>query len=166
MTSKKLSHLDEKGRARMVDVGAKQVTTREAIARGEIRMAPETLSMIAEGSNPKGDVFAVARLAGIQASKRTADWIPLAHPIALDSVAVDFTADHENSRVIIEAIARVNAKTGVEMEALIAVSAAGMAIYDMCKAVDRGMTMEAVRLVRKSGGKSGTWTRPGEEGEV
>src|SRR3990172_4180406 len=119
MASEKLTHLDAQGRAQMVDVGEKEVTTREAVARAEVRMAPATLRMIADGANPKGDVFAVARLAGIQAAKRTADWIPLAHPLALDQVTVELAADAENSRVLIEGRARVQARTGVEMEALV-----------------------------------------------
>ncbi len=166
MSSQKLTHLDAQGRAQMVDVGEKAVTSREAIARGEVRMAPQTLRMITDGTNPKGDVFAVARLAGIQAAKRTADWIPLAHPLALDQVTVTLTADEKNSRVLIEACARVQARTGVEMEALVAVSAASLAIYDMCKAVDRAMTIDAVRLVSKTGGKSGSWLRAGEEDDA
>ncbi len=162
MSSAKLTHLDAQGRAQMVDVGEKNVTVREAIARAAVHMAPETLRSITDGTNPKGDVFAVARLAGIQAAKRTADWIPLAHPLALDQVIVDLQADETNSRVLIEGRARVQARTGVEMEALVAVSAASLTIYDMCKAIDRGMTIEGVRLVRKTGGKSGTWVRAGE----
>lgn len=162
MSSGKLTHLDAQGRAQMVDVGEKSVTVREAVARAAVHMASETLRRITDGTNPKGDVFAVARLAGIQAAKRTADWIPLAHPLALDQVTVELRVDEANSRVLVEGRARVQARTGVEMEALVAVSAASLAIYDMCKAVDRGMTIEAVRLVRKTGGKSGTWVRAGE----
>ena len=158
----RLTHLDEQGHARMVDVGAKPVTERMCVARAEVRMAASTLERIAGGGFPKGDVLAVARLAGIQAAKRTADWIPLAHPIALDAIEIDLTVDHEGGCVRVQAVARAQARTGVEMEALVGVSAASLALYDMCKAVDRGMTVEAVRLAEKRGGKSGHWIRPGE----
>jgi len=160
---RELSHLDASGRARMVDVGDKPVTRRECVARAEVRMEPETLDRIARGRMPKGDVLATARIAGIQAAKRTGEWIPLCHPLPLDSVELDLVADREGSRLRVEACVRAQARTGVEMEALVAVSAAALCVYDMCKAVDRGMLIEAVRLVSKSGGKSGTWTRPGEE---
>ena len=161
--SDELSHLDGRGRARMVDVGGKPVTRRVCVARGEVRMAPDTLRRIAEGGLPKGDVLATARLAGIQAAKRTAEWIPLCHPLPLDAVEVELTPDPAGSRVLIEARAQAHARTGVEMEALVAVSAAGLTIYDMCKAIDRGMEIGALRLVSKSGGKSGEWTRLAEE---
>jgi cyclic pyranopterin phosphate synthase len=157
-----LTHLDEQGRARMVDVGAKSITERVCVARADVRMAPDTLERIAAGALPKGDVLAVARLAGIQAAKRTADWIPLAHPIALDAVEIELVLDRAASRVWVQAVARAQARTGVEMEALVGVTAASLALYDMCKAVDRGMTVEAVRLVEKRGGKTGRWIRPGE----
>jgi cyclic pyranopterin phosphate synthase len=157
-----LTHLDEQGRARMVDVGAKAITERVCVARAEVRMAPTTLERIAAGAFPKGDVLAVARLAGIQAAKRTSDWIPLAHPIALDAVEIELRIDPAASRVLVQAVARAQARTGVEMEALVGVTAASLALYDMCKAVDRGMTVEAVRLVEKRGGKTGHWLRPGE----
>jgi len=157
-----LTHLDARGRARMVDVADKAVTRRVCVARGEVRMAPETLAKIAEGRVPKGDVLATARIAGIQAAKRTDEWIPLCHSLPLDGVEIVLLPDPEGSRVTIEARVQVHARTGVEMEALVAVSAAGLTIYDMCKALDRGMTLEAVRLVRKSGGKSGEWKRSGE----
>ena len=160
---RRLTHLDTKGRARMVDVGEKPVTGRECVARGEVRMARATLERIARGATPKGDVLATARLAGIQAAKRTAEWIPLAHPLPLDAVELELTPDAARSCVRIEARVRAHGRTGVEMEALVAVSAAGLTVYDMCKAVDRGMLLEAVRLVRKRGGKSGEWVRPGEE---
>jgi cyclic pyranopterin phosphate synthase len=160
----RLSHVDARGRARMVDVGAKLVTERECVARGAVRMAPATLARIASGATPKGDVLATARLAGIQAAKRTSEWIPLAHPLGLDSVEIELTPDRSASAVRIEARVSAHARTGVEMEALVAVAAAGLTIYDMCKAVDRGMTVDGVRLVRKRGGKSGIWNRPGEEG--
>jgi cyclic pyranopterin phosphate synthase len=155
----KLSHLDADGRAHMVDVADKPVTRRECVARGAVRMAPATLAQIAEGRIAKGDVLATARIAGIQAAKRTDEWIPLCHSLSLDGIDVELTPDPERACVRIEATARAHAKTGVEMEALVAVSAAALVIYDMCKAVDRGMVLDAVHLVRKSGGKSGTWQR-------
>jgi len=158
-----LSHLDAKGRARMLDVSGKPVTRRACVARGEVRMAPETLARISDGSLPKGDVLATARLAAIQAAKRTDEWIPLCHTLPLDSIEVDLLPDPAGSRVRIEARVSVHARTGVEMEALVAVAAAGLTIYDMCKAIDRGITLEGLRLVRKSGGKSGDWTRSGED---
>lgn len=154
-----LSHLDAEGRARMVDVGEKPVTRRLCVARGAVRMAPETLARIAEGKIAKGDVLATARIAGIQAAKRTDEWIPLCHSLSLDAVDIELVPEPECSRIRIEATARAQAKTGVEMEALVAVSAAALVIYDMCKAIDRGMVVEAVHLVSKSGGKSGTWQR-------
>jgi len=158
----RFTHLDEQGRARMVDVGAKPVTARECVARGVVQMAPETVAALLEGRTPKGDVLAVARIAAVQAAKRTADWIPLAHPLPLDLVEVELRPDPAHARVEIEARVCAQARTGVEMEALVAVSAAALTIYDMCKALDRGMRIDAIRLVRKSGGKSGTWTREGE----
>ena len=163
MAKNGLTHLDERGQARMVDVGEKQVTERVCVARGEVRMAAETLQRIADGEIPKGDVLATARLAGIQACKRTDEWIPLAHPVPVDSVDLELRPDLPAERVRIEARVRAHARTGVEMEALVAVAAAGLTIYDMCKAVDRAMTVEAIRLVSKSGGKTGPWRRPGEE---
>jgi cyclic pyranopterin phosphate synthase len=158
--SRELSHLDAQGRAHMVDVGDKAITERECVARGAVRMAPETLRRIAEGTVPKGDVLATARLAGIMAGKRTDEWIPLCHPLPLDELNVELRPDAEHSRVVIEARAAAHARTGVEMEALVAVGAAGLTLYDMCKAVDRGMVIEAIHLVRKRGGKSGEWERP------
>jgi cyclic pyranopterin phosphate synthase len=161
--SGRLTHLDEDGRARMVDVSGKDVTERECVARGAVRMAEATLDAIREGRILKGDVFATARLGAIQAAKRTPEWIPLAHPLPLDWVDVELLPvpeAPEGPAVRIEAVARARARTGVEMEALVAVTAAGLVIYDMCKAIDRGMTIEAVRLVRKRGGKSGEWVRP------
>ena len=160
--SAKLTHLDEQGRARMVDVGAKDVTERVCTARAEVHMARATLDAITSGAMPKGDVFATARLAGIMAAKRTGDWIPLAHPMPLDGVEVLLDPDPAAECVRIEATVRANWRTGVEMEAMVAASAAGLTIYDMCKAIDRGMSVTDVRLVRKSGGKSGLWVRPGE----
>jgi len=147
----------------MVGVGDKQVTRRVCVARAEVRMAPETLARIADGTIAKGDVLATARIAAIQAAKRTGEWIPLCHPLALDGVEVDLRAEAAASRVAIEVRVEAHARTGVEMEALVAAAAAGLTIYDMCKAVDRGMTLEQVRLVAKRGGKSGIWSRPGEE---
>jgi cyclic pyranopterin phosphate synthase len=143
----------------MVDVAEKGVTQRVCVARGAVRMDPQTLARIADGSIPKGDVFAVARLAGIQTAKRTHEWIPLCHVIPLDGVDVELTPDPEASRVRIEARVGAHARTGVEMEALVAVSAAALTLYDMCKAVDRNMTIDAVHLVSKTGGKSGEWRR-------
>ena len=158
----KLSHVDERGRARMVGVGDKPVTHRVCIARGEVRMAAETLACIAEGRVPKGDVLLTARLAGIQAAKRTDEWIPLCHPLPLDEVEIQLTPDSSEPRVLIEARVETHARTGVEMEALVAVSAAGLTIYDMCKAIDRAISIGGIELVSKSGGKSGVWTRPDE----
>ena len=160
--SAKLTHLDEQGRARMVDVGAKEVTERVCTARAEVHMARATLDAITSGATPKGDVFATARLAGIMAAKRTGDWIPLAHPMPLDGVELLLEPDAAGECIRIEATVRANWRTGVEMEAMVAVSAAGLTIYDMCKAIDRGMSVSNVRLVRKAGGKSGVWVRPGE----
>ncbi len=153
------THFDEKGRAIMVDVGGKDVTVRDAVACGEILMKPETLDLIMEGRAKKGDVLGVARIAGIMAAKRTPDLIPLAHPLPLSSVKVDFYPERESSLIRIEARVRVTARTGVEMEALTAVSVAGLTIYDMCKAVDRGMVLSNVRLMEKKGGRSGHFQR-------
>ncbi|MSQ42458.1 MAG: cyclic pyranopterin monophosphate synthase MoaC [Dehalococcoidia bacterium] len=152
-----LSHLDAQGRARMVDVSAKEVTLREATARGRVRMQPATLALIAEGRAPKGDVFAAARLAGIMAAKRTHELIPLCHPLPLSAIEVRLEADAAASTVEIEATVRVTAQTGVEMEALIAVAVAALTVYDMCKAADRGMAIADVRLAAKSGGRSGDY---------
>jgi cyclic pyranopterin monophosphate synthase len=146
----------------MVDVSAKGVTAREAVARGEVRMHATTLAAIATGKLPKGDVLAVARLAGIMAAKRTADLVPLCHPLPLSHVDVELTPDPAGSRVRIESRVRVEARTGVEMEALTAVAVAGLTLYDMCKAIDRDMTIGAVRLVEKRGGRSGVYRRAGE----
>ena len=149
-----LTHLDSQGRANMVDVTEKAVTSREAVAKARIRMLPQTLRMIVEGEHPKGDVFAVARIAGIQAAKKTSDLIPLCHPLMLTSVKVELAADGEDG-VLITARCKLAGQTGVEMEALTAASVAALTIYDMCKAVDRGMVIEQVRLLEKQGGKSG-----------
>jgi cyclic pyranopterin phosphate synthase len=158
----KLSHLDEEGRARMVDVGDKPDTQREAIAQGRVLMQPKTLALIQEGGLPKGDVLAVAQVAGVMAAKRTHELIPMCHPLLLTHIGVEFELrepDEVNRSASIEVTAtvRTTGKTGVEMEALTAVAVAGLTIYDMCKAVDRGMRLDAVRLLRKSGGKSGEW---------
>ena len=145
----------------MVDLGAKAVTAREAIARGHVALSREALALVRSGSAAKGDVLGVARIAAIQAAKRTSEWIPLCHPLPLDALEVELRPESEPPRIEIEARARTAAKTGVEMEALVAVSAAALTIYDMCKSVDRGMVIGDVRLVRKSGGKSGIYERPG-----
>lgn len=150
-----LSHLDAHGQARMVDVGAKPDTAREAIARGSIVMQPQTLQLIVKGGITKGDVLATARIAGIMAAKRTSELVPLCHPLMLSHVAVELTPDEEQHTLHIEATVRTSGKTGVEMEALTAVSIAALTIYDMCKAVDRGMRITDIRLVQKRGGKSG-----------
>lgn len=152
----KLSHLDEEGRAHMVDVSGKPETLREAVACGRVVMKPETLALIQSGGLPKGDVLSTARLAGIMAAKRTSDLIPLCHPLLLTHVSVEFSVHEEESAIEITAIVQSSGRTGVEMEALTAVVVAGLTIYDMCKAVDRGMRLEGIRLRRKSGGKSGT----------
>jgi cyclic pyranopterin monophosphate synthase len=154
-----LTHFDDKGQALMVDVGAKDITVREAVARGEISMKPGTLDVILEGRARKGDVLGVARIAGIMAAKKTPELIPLAHPLPLNSVKVEFFADSERSVVEIEARVKVTSRTGVEMEALTAVSVAALTIYDMCKAIDRGMVISGIRLMEKSGGRSGHFTR-------
>ena len=154
----KLTHLDEDGSAHMVDVSAKAVTTREAIATGHIAMSAEAAAAIAQGLVKKGDVLAVARVAGIMAAKRTADLIPLCHPIALSSVAIDF--DLEAQGVTVKAIARSAGQTGVEMEALTATTATLLTIYDMAKALDKAMVIGNIRLLAKSGGKSGDWRAP------
>jgi cyclic pyranopterin monophosphate synthase len=152
-----LTHLDAKGHANMVDVGAKAVTERVATAEAWISMLPQTLQLITEGKHKKGDVFAVARIAGIQAAKKCSDLIPLCHPLMLSSVKVELTADQQGSRVHVLATCKVSGQTGVEMEALTAASVAALTLYDMCKAVDRGMEISGLRLLEKSGGKSGSW---------
>ena len=153
----KLTHIDADGNATMVDVSEKDVTSRTAIAKGRISMAAETLKLIKEGGIAKGDVLSVARLAGIMAAKKTSDLIPLCHPLALNKVSIAFHVDDVNSAIEIEGTAKVSGRTGVEMEALTAVSVAALTIYDMAKAVDRGMTISDVKLTHKSGGKSGTY---------
>ena len=154
-----LTHLDERGRARMVDVSSKDRTVREAVAAGRVRMQPETLARIRSGSLEKGDVLAVARVAGIQAAKRTPELVPLCHPVALTSVRVELEADEAAGELTITAVARAADRTGVEMEALTAVAGAALCVYDMCKAVDREMVIGAIRLLEKRGGRSGHWSR-------
>ena len=154
----RLTHLDEQGRARMVEVGAKPETAREAVARGSIVMQPETLALIRRGGVEKGDVLATARLAGVMGAKQTPQLVPLCHPIPLTHVDVEFAFDESRNAIDIAATARAVARTGVEMEALTAVAVAALTIYDMAKAVDRAMRIEGVRLVRKSGGRSGDFT--------
>ena len=154
-----LTHFDEQGQAHMVDVGGKDVTHRVAIAEGVIRMAPATLELILSGGHKKGDVLGIARVAGIMAAKKTSELIPLCHPLALTKVAIEFTPDADEPLVHCTARVETRGQTGVEMEALTAVQIALLTIYDMCKAVDKGMTMEGVRLLEKAGGKSGHWKR-------
>ena len=154
-----LTLLDASGRARMVDVTPKEVTEREATARARVVMRPETLRLIREGGAKKGDVLAVAQVAGVMGAKRTADLIPLCHPLAITGVSLDFTFQEEESSLEIQATVRLAGRTGVEMEALTAVSVAALTVYDMCKAVDREMTITDVQLLRKSGGKSGDFVR-------
>jgi cyclic pyranopterin monophosphate synthase len=155
MAAKKLSHLDAAGRPHMVDVSAKADTNRVAVAKGLVRMQPATFKLIQGGGTKKGEVLSVAQLAGIMGAKRTPDLIPLCHPIMIGSVQVDLTPDEKSSTIGIAATVVSTGKTGVEMEALTAVSVAALTIYDMCKAVDRGMKIENIRLISKSGGKSG-----------
>lgn len=158
----RLTHLDEQGNARMVDVGGKPATARVAIASGRIRMSPQALGAIREGDVPKGDVLAAARIAGIMAAKKTGELIPLCHPLALDAVTIDFA--FEDDAVRVTATASLTARTGVEMEAMTATSIALLTIYDMAKAIDKGMVIEGVRLIEKRGGKSGTWRAEGPAG--
>jgi len=150
---KELTHLDDKGQVRMVDVGEKAATQRRAVARGRLLLSPETVALVRDGKTPKGDVLATARIAGITAAKRTSELIPLAHPLPLTHVSVDLTV--EDGGIAIEATAATNAQTGVEMEALTAVTVAGLTLYDMLKAVERGARLTDIRLVEKTGGKSG-----------
>lgn len=160
MSAGPLTHFDEAGAARMVDVGAKAATARVAVAKGEVSMAPETLALVVEGRAQKGDVLGVARIAGIMAAKRTSELIPLCHPLALTKVELALTADPAASRVEIAATVATQGQTGVEMEALTAVSVAALTIYDMLKAVDKAMVIGAVRLTFKDGGKSGRFEAP------
>jgi cyclic pyranopterin phosphate synthase len=151
------THFDDQGNARMVDVGGKEVTERAATAKGAVLMQPETIALIRQGGIKKGDVLSVARLAGIMGAKKTPDLIPLCHPLSLSSVTVDLSVDEARNAVDITATCKLTGKTGVEMEALTAVSVAALTVYDMCKAVDKGMRLTDIRLVHKSGGKSGTY---------
>jgi len=157
-----LTHFDESGRAKMVDVTTKQDTEREAVARGTVRMKPATLELIDQGKLAKGDVLAVAQVAGIMGAKQTSSVIPMCHPLLLTGVKMNFSLDRENSLVKIEARVKTTGKTGVEMEALTAVAIAGLTVYDMCKAVDKEMVIGEVRLMEKRGGKSGHYVRGGE----
>ncbi len=154
----RLTHLDDQGNANMVDVSDKQITFREAVAYAEVQMRPDTLALITEGGHKKGDVLAVARIAGIQAAKRTSDLIPLCHPLMLSKVALELVPNGERNVVEITATCKLSGQTGVEMEALTAATVAGLTIYDMCKAVDKEMVISAVKVLAKSGGKSGDWT--------
>ena len=157
--SEKLTHFDRQGQAHMVDVGSKDQTHRVAVASGAIRMAPSTLELIASGGHKKGDVLGVARIAGIMAAKKTSDLVPLCHPLPLTHVSIEFEIDSKHSLIHASCRAETRGQTGVEMEALCAVQSTLLTIYDMCKAVDRGMVIEQVRLEHKSGGKSGDWNR-------
>jgi cyclic pyranopterin phosphate synthase len=156
MAGKKLTHVDKAGRPRMVNVGAKADTARSAIAKGMVRMKPATFKLIQSGGTAKGDVLTTAQLAGVMAAKKTPTLIPLCHPILISNISVEFTPDKVNSTIGITSTVESTGKTGVEMEALTAVAVTALTIYDMCKAVDRGMKIENIRLVKKSGGKSGT----------
>lgn len=164
MEAKELSHFNEEGRSRMVDVGDKEDTARIAIAEGEVVMRPETLRLINEGKISKGDVLAVAQVAGIMAAKQTSQIIPMCHPLMLTSVDLNFKINEAAHKIIIKAKVKTVGRTGVEMEALTAVAIAGLTIYDMCKAVDRGMTIKAIRLIEKAGGKSGHYLNQNHSG--
>ena len=155
--TKALTHLDREGKARMVDVSDKDISERIAIAQGLISMSAETLDLIRQGGHKKGDVFTVAKIAGIQAAKKCADLIPLCHPLALNLINVDLEIDKNNRDVVITAMCKLNGKTGVEMEALTAVSVAALSVYDMCKAADKTMVIGNIHLLKKSGGRSGEW---------
>ncbi len=157
MKNKKLTHINENGEAHMVDVSDKAKTLRIAVAQATIKMLPATLKMVIEGNHKKGDVLAVARIAGIQAAKQCANLIPLCHPLMLSSIKVDCVPDESNNQIVITTKCKLTEKTGVEMEALTAASVAALTIYDMCKAVDRGMVIGGVRLLEKTGGQSGNW---------
>ncbi|MBT9171769.1 MAG: Cyclic pyranopterin monophosphate synthase [Syntrophomonadaceae bacterium] len=161
----RLTHLNREGRARMVDVSGKEDTPREAVARGRVQMRPETLKQIAAGSLAKGDVLAVAQVAGVMAAKQTAQLIPMCHPLLLTAVDLKFTTDTAGSALVIEAAVKTAGKTGAEMEALFAVAVAALTVYDMCKAVDREMVISQVCLLEKRGGKSGDFRRSEEGGE-
>ena len=159
MKKRRLSHVDRRGRASMVDVGSKEITIREAVAAGRIRMNAQAWRLLRQNRVAKGDVLAVARVAGIQAAKRTSDLIPLCHPLSLDRVGVEFELDRRHRSLEARASARSSGRTGVEMEALTAAAVALLTVYDMCKAADRGMEIGAIRLLRKSGGRSGPYVR-------
>jgi cyclic pyranopterin phosphate synthase len=158
-----LTHLDERGQARMVDVAEKPETHRVAVARGRVSLRPETLQLVREGRAAKGDVLAVARVAGIMAAKRTAELIPLCHPLPLTKVEVDVRTNEQDTCLEIEARVETVSRTGVEMEALTAVAVAALTVYDMLKAVDRGMTIDRIQLIEKAGGRSGTWRREDDD---
>ncbi len=160
-TAPRLSHFDASGNARMVDVSAKEATTREAQAAGEVLLSAEAYSLVRSGDMNKGDVLGVARIAGIMAAKKVDSLIPLAHPLNIDNAAVDFSFDDAQCAITISATVRISGKTGVEMEALTAVALAALTIYDMCKAVDKNMTIDNIRLIKKTGGKSGLYRRTG-----
>lgn len=153
------THLDEKGRAKMVDVTAKESTLREAVAQGKVLMNPNTVTAIEQGEVPKGDVLGVARIAGIMAAKKTSDIVPMCHPLELTGINIDFSSSIEKGEITIKASVKTVGKTGVEMEAMTAVSAAALAIYDMCKSADRAIILSDIKLLTKSGGKSGTFVR-------
>ena len=155
----KLTHFNEQGDVHMVDVGDKKITKRKAVAQGRISMQPTTLEMIQKGEHKKGDVLSVARIAGIMAAKKTSELIPLCHPLMLTKIELDFEVEESNNAVVCQATTETSERTGVEMEALTSVQVALLTIYDMCKAVDRGMEMDQVYLTHKSGGKSGEWNR-------
>jgi cyclic pyranopterin phosphate synthase len=159
MDTELLTHLDEQGRARMVDVGAKPQTERVAVARAVVRMTPKTATAVAAGNAPKGDVICIARLAAIQAAKRTDEWIPLAHTLPLDSVDVDVDVDVDAGTITLTTTARVFARTGVEMEAMVGCAAGALCVYDMVKGIERGVVLERVELLEKRGGRSGHWKR-------
>jgi cyclic pyranopterin monophosphate synthase len=159
MASKEFSHLDETGGISMVHVGAKKSTQREAVAAATVRMEPATLTRLVERALPKGDVLTTAKVAGVMAAKQTPSLIPLAHPIALDSVDITFDLDPAAGTIEVHAIVRCDGKTGVEMEAMTACAVAALTIYDMCKSAEKGIVIESLQLIRKSGGKSGTWER-------
>jgi cyclic pyranopterin monophosphate synthase len=156
----RLSHVDESGRARMVDVTAKEETVRIAVAKGRVVMQPQTLQLLQRGEIAKGNVLTTAQVAGVMAAKKTHELVPMCHPLLLTGIDVQLEADSARNSIEITASVRTTGKTGVEMEALTAVAVAGLTVYDMCKAVDRGMRLEAVRLVEKTGGKSGDWSAP------
>jgi len=164
--SDKLTHLDSRGAAHMVDITHKTVTTREAVAGARVSMQLKVVDLLAQASAKKGDVLATARIAGIMAAKKTSELIPLCHPLALNKVAVEFELDHERGQIHIQARCVVEGKTGVEMEALTAASVAALTIYDMCKAVDPTMVISDIKLLKKTGGKSGHWLRDKAEQEI